>query len=163
MSNPDTLPPVVYRDAEIVYMPHWVDTSLAVIKNTDNKVFPKPHVEPISIGIIHGIRWSTTYSNANYQNELNAINTDTWRSWAPGHAWVSRILTEDEEINGVECTKIHYIVRCNRYGWNITMPQMGFVEGTPEFLDGMGDVTTSPISSGIAIKHGINFTTTLKF
>lgn len=164
MTSPHLLPTIVYRDAEVVYMPRWVEQDgTTVIKNLASKVFPKPHVHPVSVGIIHGIRYPLTYTDTQYQNEIDATNSENWRGWAPGQAWVSRVLTEDDEVNNIPCVKVHYIIRCCRYGWDIDMPSMGFVGGVPEFVDATGAATTSPVPSDIRIKHRIAFDSTLGF
>lgn len=158
MTSPNLLPPIVYRDAEVVYMPHWVEENgTTVIANLADKVFPKPHVHPIAIGIIHGILYKLTYSDAEFENEINATNAGGWRGWGAGKAWVSRILTENDEVNNIPCVKVHYIIRCNKYGWDINMPSMGFVGGVPEFVDATGAATTTLSASDIRIKHRIGF------
>lgn len=133
-----------YRDAEVVYMPHWLKSDgTTVIKNSAGGTFPKPIVEPISIGVIHGFVELATYTDATYKSQLNACNSDTWKSWAPGQAWISRILTEDVEVNGTTGVRVHYIIRCNEFGWNSQIPQFGYY-----YLDGTDKV---PFEEGIGL------------
>lgn len=172
---PASNPPIVYRDAEIVYAPHWDKfngTSLEPLINSANGAFPKPIVEVMSIGIIHGIKWVNSYSNTEYKTQLNATNNATWRDWDAGQAWISRIITEDEEVNGVSCVKVHYIVRCNEFGWNTRIHDMGYfyIDGADKkafltvddvpyigLLDA-GAETSTPVASDKQIKRRIDFT-----
>lgn len=173
MAAPTALPdPVVYKDAEIVHMPHWLESDgTTVIKNSAGGIFPKPIVEPISIGIIHGIIHKSTYSDTEYATQLNAINNGNWRGWATGKAWVSRILVEDTTVNNNNAKRVHYIVRCCEYGWNTTIPQMGHFyndSGKKAFVGGIGLLSSDgtelaseddPVISDIEIKRPIAFST----
>lgn len=164
MDDPSLLPAIITRDAEIVYAPHWFQADgTTPIKNSDDKPFPKIIEEQTSVAVIHAIKHKLFYTDAEYHNELNAINIDAWRFWEPGQAWISRILTEDTKVNEINCTKIHYIIRCSRLGYNVHIPQMGIVDGNLEFLDAMGEVTSTPVDADIPIKHEINFAATLGF
>ncbi len=160
-----------YRDSEVVYMPHWLQSDgTTVIKNSAGGTFPKPVVEPISIGVIHGFVELATYSDATYKSQLNACNSDTWRGWSAGQAWISRILTENIEVNGTSGQRIHYIVRCNEFGWNAHIPQFGYyyLDGTTKvpFEEGMGYLDASgleltpgsaAVDANIQIKRRIAF------
>jgi len=134
--------PFSYRDSEVVYMPHWLESDgTTVIKNSAGGTFPKPVVEPMSLGVIHGFVELPTYDDATYKSQLNACNSDAWRDWEPGQAWISRILTENVEVNGIPGIKIHYIIRCNEFGWNSHIPQFGYY-----YKDGF---TKVPFSEGM--------------
>ena len=171
MAAPTSLPsPVVYKDAEIVHMPHWLESDgTTVIKNSAGGIFPKPIVEPISIGIIHGIIYKQEYTDAEYVTQLNATNNSAWRGWGEGKAWVSRILVEDTTVNQISAKKVHYIVRCCEFGWNSNMPQMGHFysdSGKQAFTGGIGLLAADgtelsseddPVNSDIEIKRRIAF------
>ena len=45
------------RDSEIWYVPLWKDRDGNVIQNPANGAYPKPQVEPISIGVIKYPAW----------------------------------------------------------------------------------------------------------
>ena len=134
--NPTTIPFKYWRDSEVIYLPHWRrynGTTLEPLVNSADGLFPKPIVKPVAIGVLHFSVWKT-YTDADYKNELNATNSDAWREWEPGQAWVSRIITEDEEVNGVATTRVDYIIRCTEFGWDNDMIQMGYFhkDGTDE-------------------------------
>ena len=173
MAAPTSLPsPVVYRDAEVVYMPQWVlSDGSTYIKNSAGGLHPKPIIEPVAIGIIHGVVYKETYSDASYKNEINATNSGGWKSWGAGQAWVSRIITQEVEVNNIEAQRVHYIIRCCEYGWENNTPQSGFFwldddgykipfdEGAG-LLDGNGKPLTpgnNPVPSELQVKRRINF------
>ena len=176
-TDPATYNVTILRDAEIIPWPHWRNHAGTLIVNTAGGIFPKPIVEDISIGIIHAYKWVTELSDEDYKEQLNATNSSTWREWGPGQAWISRIIERPDNINDNSAVKLHYIIRCNEYGWDVEMPQMGYfyydgankkafsVDGVPYIglLDGSGDKTDTATSASIQIKRRINFATVLGF
>ena len=177
LPSPSAFPVEYEEDSEIVYFPHWQywssSTAKANLVNVNGGTFGKPIVEPISIGIVHVIAYDTNWTPAKYKNQLNACNSDAWRSWEPGEAWISRILTNKTEINGVACTRVHRIIRCNEYSWNTGQLEMGYAyrsgtdtipfsdEGIPLGLlrsDGnKATTTTDAARSDKQIKRRISF------
>lgn len=179
--DPTAIETRVYRDGEIIYWPHWQSIdgeSKEPIVNPAGGILPKPMVEPLAVGIIHGHKWVSAYSDAQYKNQLNATNADGWRSWGVGQAWISRIITANEERDGVSVVHIHYIIRCNEYGWKSTMPWMGYFyddagdkkafltqDDVPYIglLDAGGAETFTPVISDLDLKRQISFASELGF
>ncbi len=123
--------PEYFEDAEIIYWPHWEywdsgDSSKLKLVNSAGGTFGKPIVEPLSVGIVHVKMYETGWSAAKYKSQLNACNNDSWRSWPAGQAWISRIITEEAQVNGTNCHSVHRIIRCNEYGWNTGQLEMGY-------------------------------------
>lgn len=177
MASATTFAVKVWRDSEVVYMPHWLESDgSTVIMNSADGAFPKPIVEPIAIGVIHGIKWVSSYSDGEFKTQINATNSDGWRGWSAGQAWISRILTEEENINDEDVIKVHYIIRCNEFGWNAHIAQMGyfykdagnkaiFDEGIG-LLDGSGNelaLGSPAVDADIQVKRRISFGSTLGF
>lgn len=117
----------VWRDSDVVYVPVWKDNASVPIGNSSKLPYPKPTVEPISVGVIHGIVYKSSYTDADYRNELDAVNTDTWRAWTAGEAWVSRILTDTMNVDLVDIVEVHYIIRCTKRKWEVVFPDIGYV------------------------------------
>ena len=142
LPNPSTFPVEYDEDGEIIYFPHWqywdTNTTKANLVNVNGGTFGKPVVEPMSIGIVHVVSYDTSWTEAKFKNQNNACNSDVWRDWQPGEAWISRIITSKTEINGVACTRVHRIVRCNEFGWNTQQLEMGYFY--------MSGTTTVPFS-----------------
>lgn len=175
MSAPTALPePTVWRDSEVIYMPHWVEhDNSTMIVNSAGGVYPKPIVEPVAIGVIHGVVHFSSYSDSRFKQELNTTNSGSWRGWDAGQAWISRIVTEEVTINGnTDAVKVHYQIRCNEFGWNHRIPQMGyfhlsggqrqvFEEGIGLLSSGGGELPVggTPVDSDIQVKRRINFST----
>ena len=176
--NPATLQKVVTKDAEVIYWPHWKhynSGSLEPIVNPAGGILPKPMVEPMSIGIIHVEFWGAL-SDAAWAEQINSMNSDTWKGFGPGQCWISRILEVIENRNGYDTKKLHYIVRCNKFGWKTGMPWMGYfyddagskkafktTDSVPYigFLDAGGDQTFTPVISDLDIKNELSFTSIL--
>lgn len=178
-----TLPAIkIWRDSEVVYAPHWKDTSNVVLANSARAPYPTKIIEPLAVGIIHAIKYSTTYSDTDYATELNAVNSVAWRGWQPGQAWVSRIVTEEDmEINGTTgVTQVHYIVRLSEIGWQLSIADLSAVyvasgafrpflaDGSPYLgkLDGSGAqraVGSDMVMRSHNIKRTINFASVLGF
>lgn len=127
---PWTYPPIVSRDSEEIWWPHWQrydgSNNLEPLTNSANGLFPKPRVKPISIGVILISMYKQTYTDADYYNQNNTLNNATWRSWPAGHAWIARILTEDVKENDYDCVKVDYVVKCNKLGWDKDFLQCGY-------------------------------------
>lgn len=124
--DPVSFEPIVEYDSEVIYMPHWKDAQGTGLKNSANAPFPKPIVEPISIGIVHVWKWEETFSGAIQKARLNKVNSGTWDGWGQDEAWVSRIIARLEEENGFQRWLVHYIIKCNEQGWRTNMPHMGY-------------------------------------
>ena len=173
-TDPVSFAPIVEYDAEVIYMPHWKDASGAAIKNTADAPFPKPIVEPISIGIVHIWKWEASYTGATHKARLNKTNSGSWNGYAQDEAWVSRITAKEEEENGYQRWLVHYIIKCNPFGWKTLIPHMGYFydDGDKKgfqtsdgfqyigFLDGSGNETTSPVTSDFIIKGRTSFSFT---
>ncbi len=131
MTSPTTFVPEYFEDAEVIYWPHWEywnpdDSAKLKFVNSAGGTFGKPVVEPLSVGIVHVKMYETGWTPTKYKQQLNACNSGTWRNWESGQAWISRIITELTDINGVSCHYIHRIIRCNEYGWNTGQLEMGY-------------------------------------
>lgn len=169
------------RDSEIWYLPVWRDTTGAIIQNTAKGTYPKPQIEPVSIGVIKATVRKTSYTDANYKTQVNAVNDNTWRDWAAGQAWIGHVRTKEQEEGGVNYTIVRYIVYCCEYGWKSIAPQIGYYYlsgGNPKaFVDADGspyigclDNSGAKLSSATdmilkewSIKREIDFSTTLGF
>lgn len=162
-------------------MPHWQKfngTSLEPMVNSANGIFPKPIVQQVSISICHILVWKEL-TDADRRSQTNATNSGSWHGWDAGQAWISRIIDEEEEINGKETQRVHYIVRCNEFGWDNQFIQMGYFhkndEGKKEsfqtedgiayigLLDSGGGETDSPVVSEDRLKRRIDFSSALGY
>lgn len=174
--DPVNLPPTVEYDSEVIYMPHWKDVNGDPIMNFADAPFPKPIVEPISIGIVHIWKWEAGFSGSTLKSRLNKTNSGSWNGWATDQAWVSRITAREENENDFDDRwLVHYIIKCNEYGWKTLIPHMGYfyLDGADKkafqtvdefqyigFLDGFGLETTTPVHSEFEIKDKISFSFT---
>lgn len=180
--DPTTLGFEFYRTSEIIYMPVWKDhAGNATIINTAKGLYPKPIVEPVSVGIYKCTKWDTNYSDSDFSTELNATNSDTWRGWTARKAWISSIETRPDDVQEISCTRVDYTIRCLEYGWDAIFPDCGYfyktgsdyktfvdTDGAPYLgkLNGSGDkatMTANPTINTHQIKRAINFGTTLPF
>jgi len=89
--NPKDFDPVVTYDSEVVYWPMWKKTDGTGIKNGAGAPFPKPIVEPISIGIVHVFKWVDAWGGSLLKQQLNKTNDGMWNGYAEDQAWISRI------------------------------------------------------------------------
>lgn len=174
-------PPNVYDDGEIIYWPHWQyfdgATKKAILNSADG-IFPKPIVEPISIHIYHIEKFVTSMTDAQLKEQYNACNSDTWKAWEPGQAWISRIRRKKAQVNGQNGLWVHYIIRCNEFGWDTNIPNMGYFYkngstktsfsseglGPIGYLKSDGNKAVAPTEVSMSnkqIKRRINFTSTL--
>lgn len=166
-TNPTTFDPIVEYDSEIIYWPHWKDAAGNPIKNSAGAPFPKPVIEPLSIGIVHIWKWESVWNGALMKARLNKTNSGTWNGYAQDEAWVSRITARQEEENSGDYWLIHYIVKCNPYKWTTGIPNIGYFykDGSDNkafttvdefqyigFLDDSGGATETPSFENFVIK-----------
>lgn len=122
------IPIKVWKDSEVVYMPLWKDVNDNPIQNSASMPYPKPIIEPVSVGIIHCELYKSGYTDDDYATELNAVNLAAWRGFEAECAWVSRIIVEpDLSASSGDVVKLHYIVRCCEHGWQLQIPDFGYV------------------------------------
>lgn len=120
----------VWRDAEIVHMPVYKDNTGAVLRNTAKSPVVETVIEPVSIGLIHGLMYKN-YTDSDFANEINAVNDGEWRGMAAHTCWISRIITSDCEVDGQQTQQVHYIIRYCEHGWKAVRYDMGYY-----YLDG---------------------------
>lgn len=107
-------------------MPLWKDKDGAVIQNSAKGPFPKPQIEPVSVGIIRATVRKASYSDSDYKTQLNSVNDGTWRNWDAGQAWCARIRTKSVNEGGTDYTLVRYIVLCCEHGWKSVTPDLGY-------------------------------------
>jgi hypothetical protein len=170
-TDPVTFAPIVEYDSEIIYWPHWKREDGTPIANSAGAPFPKPIVEPLSIGIVHIWKWEENFSGAIQKSRLNKVNSGSWNGWGQDEAWVSRITARLEEENGMMRWMVHYIIKCNPYKWTTNIPHIGYFYKQGNnlkafqtedefqyvgFLDSNGDKTETPLESQFIIKGRAN-------
>ena len=163
------------RDSEIWFMPVWRDKDGAIVQNTAKGPFPKPQIEPVSVGIIRATVRKTSYLDSDYKTELNSVNSGTWRAWTAGQAWCAKIRTKPTTEGGVDYTLVRYVVLTCEIGWKSTVPDFGYyyisssnpkvfadADGYPYIgcLDGSGgklSSATDMILKDFSIKRPVSF------
>lgn len=164
----------VWRDSEIVHMPVYKNTAGDVLKNSAKSPVVETVIEPVSIGLIHGLVYKN-FSDSDFKTQLNAVNDGIWRGMAAGTCWVSRITTKDYKVNGTAMQQVHYIVRYCEYGWKAVRYDIGYLyndagdercfldaDGYPYVgkLDGAGgklSISSNPLLIEEDIKREISF------
>lgn len=160
-----TQPPVAaptvsqeWRTSEKIWYPVWKENDGTVITNEAGLIPVKPLFELVAIAVYHIVKFYETaaYSEATYKAQLNAVNSDTWRSWDPAQAWMSEIHVSHEKTLGSGTAaktgyEVHYVVRCidRTDGWKVEHPNAGWAykdsgnysafEGFIGNLDGSGE------------------------
>jgi|688.fasta_scaffold00460_67 hypothetical protein len=107
-------------------------------------------MEPVAVAVFHIFKFKS-YSDSQFRNEINSINSGDWRGWGEGQAWISKIISNGLENRGSGFGEtVHYVVRCidRDDGWDVFYPEIGFMDST----------YTLPVSiSNKTTKRKINF------
>jgi hypothetical protein len=114
------------RESEIWFLPVCKDRNGAVIQNSAKGTFPKPRVEPVSIGVIKATVRKENYTDGDFKTQLNATNSGSWRDWAAGQAYIAHIRTWESNEFDTPVTMVRYVVLCCELGWKALTPQLGY-------------------------------------
>lgn len=131
--------PIVLPDLEehgIEYM--WIETPKDInnvgIVDKAKQLPLKPIFVLQAVSVYRFTRHLANYTDANWRDQNNTLNSGGWRSWAAGEAWCScypESLITPLNVNNVDCYRVHYVVKCLRGGWKTKIPEAGYV-----YLDG---------------------------
>jgi hypothetical protein len=135
MPTPQTNPAVTAlpadwrRSSEKLWLPVWKDWSGDAIANTAGLLPVMPYYEPVAIAVYHIIKFKT-YTDGEFANEIDALNSDAWRGFQPYQAWISEIHSEGTEtVGNADGERVHYVIRCTNKddGWKFLHPDAGYV------------------------------------
>lgn len=119
---------IVKRKSEKIWLPVWQDWDEEPIV-TDAGLLPIiPTYEPVAVAVYHIVQFKP-YSDAEFNAEINAINSDNWGAWTPGQCWISEIHSNGTEQKGAGIGEdVNYVIRCidKPYGWKIHIPNAGY-------------------------------------
>ena len=162
------------RSSQIIWLPVWNNWEGDPAVNSAGLLPVMPLYEPVSIAVYHQTKFKT-YSDAEFNAELNALNSDPWANYEPYQCWISEIHTEGPEtIGDVLGETVHYVVRCidREDGWRVVVPDCGYEykeetniksfrtsDGSPFIgnLDGSGGETELMSQLAVVTKKAIAF------
>lgn len=116
------------RSSQIIWLPVWKNWAGDIAVNSARLLPVMPIYEPVSIAVYHQTKFKT-YSDAEFNAELNALNSDPWANYDPYQCWISEIHTEGPETIGEYLGEtVHYVIRCidREDGWRVTIPDCGY-------------------------------------
>lgn len=164
MTVPQTPPsilntPVVTKTNERLWLPLWQDADSNPIANDAGLLPIKPHWQLESIGIIK-IRVFKAYSDAQFANENNAINSSSYRGFGAKQCWMNVVnVSEEKTISNDTGYEVDYAILCTDRpeGWEFVHPNASYVyddgsdikpfqaSGVPYIgnLDGAGNQTAA--------------------
>ena len=178
-TNPDVklLPSKKTRSSEKLWLPVWKDRAGAAVANSAGFLPVMPYYEPVAIAVYHFVKFNT-YSDANFRQEIDALNSTVWGGFDPYQAWISEIHSDGVRTLGNSSGEsVHYVIRCidRTDGWKFLHPDAGLVyddagdikafksvDGDPFMgnLDGSGgDGGTTLLINVSETKKTINFNT----
>lgn len=122
-------PPKKWRSSEKIWLPVWRDKDGNLIKTSAGFLPVKPLYEQYTIAIYHIVKFKN-YSDADFANEIDTLNSSAWGGFSTHQAWISEIHTDGvKTLGNSEGEEVHYVIRCIRRtdGWKFQMPDVGYV------------------------------------
>lgn len=136
LPDPTTLGFHIERDVEFMWLETPQDAEGNSIVDAAKQLPLKPIFALQAVAVYYIEKFVTSYSDQQWREQMNTLNSSTWRSWKRGEAWCSCKPIEGANFNGVDCIKVEYFVRCIQGGWETKIPEAGYVyfDGT-DLLD----------------------------
>lgn len=117
------------RTSEKLWLPVWRDRNDNPIANSFEQLPVKPHYECYAIAV-YDIEIFKPYSDAAFKNEIDSLNSGSWRSWDAYQAWISEIHSDGvDQIGDDTGERVNYIIRCIKRtdGWKFQHPDVGYI------------------------------------
>jgi hypothetical protein len=151
-----SLPSKVRRSTEKIWLPVWRAWNGDPAVNAAGLLPVMPIYEPVSLAIYHITKFKT-YSDSEFKNELNALNSDTWKSFTANQCWISEIHTNGTETKGSSTGEdVHYVVRCidRTDGWKAIIPNTGYTYKDGTSLKSFISATGQPYIGNLVTSTG---------
>lgn len=128
LPNPLQFPSKIRRSSQVIWLPVWKKWNGDPLVNAAGLMPVMPIYEPVAIAVYHIIKFKP-YSDAEYNAEINALNSDSWRNFTEHQCWISGIHSDGTDTIGeVNGEQVHYVVMCTDRdgGWKTLIPNAGY-------------------------------------
>lgn len=118
-----------WQRSEKLWLPVWKDYAGNAISVSSGRPPIKPYFELFSVLVLH-FEIFKAYTDTERKNEIDSLNSATWKGWNQYQAWISEVHTDgSDNIGGQVREQVHYVVRCIKRpdGWRFIHPDIGYI------------------------------------
>lgn len=121
-----------YRTSEKLWLPVWAEhgeTTSTTVTNSAKQPYPQISYELVAIAVYHCTVFKASYDDSTYREQIDSLNSGSWRNWEAYECWVSEIHTEERNLNQQDGIDVHYVVRCIKRpgGWRFVHADIGWL------------------------------------